>query len=247
MARSAYYFMMKFVVYDDEEVFRSNVVKSINKIMKKVNMDYSIDEFSKYNTRMQKVINEDCPKIYVMDIEIPNGLSGIDVARKIRTEDWDSIIILVTSHVDMGYDALKAQIMLLDFISKYNDCNINLEKTLKKAILKINNKKVLIFESADITYKVYTDDIVYIIRDSIDRKSIIKTIYNDVSVNENISSLFGMLDSRFFMTHRSCIINTEKIDKIDWKNNIIYFKNDYKTDYLAREKKKELKEYVRNC
>lgn len=122
--------MMKFVVYDDEEVFRSNVIKSINKIMKKVNMDYSIDEFSKYNTRMQKVINEDCPKIYVMDIEIPNGLSGIDVARKIRTEDWDSIIILVTSHVDMGYDALKAQIMLLDFISKYNDCNINLEKTI---------------------------------------------------------------------------------------------------------------------
>lgn len=118
---------------------------------------------------------------------------------------------------------------------------------MKKAILKVNNKKVLIFESADITYKVYTDDIVYIIRDSIDRKSIIKTIYNDVSVNENISSLFGMLDSRFFMTHRSCIINTEKIDKIDWKNNIIYFKNDYKTDYLAREKKKELKEYVRNC
>ena len=38
-----------------------------------------------------------------MDIEIPGGMSGIDVARRIRTKDWNSIIILVTSHVDMGF------------------------------------------------------------------------------------------------------------------------------------------------
>ena len=239
--------MVKFVVYDDEEVFRSNIVKSIDRVMTKSKMEYSIEEFSKYNSKMQKVIDDESSKIYIMDIEIPNGLSGIDVARKIRVDDWNSIIILVTSHMDMGYDALKAQIMLLDFISKYNDCNISLERTIKKATLKINNKKVLIFESNDITYKVYTDDIVYIIKDTIDRKCVIKTIYNEVIVNENISTLFNMLDGRFFMTHRSCIINTEKIDRIDWKNNIIYFKNGFKTDYLSRDKKKEFKEYVRNC
>lgn len=239
--------MVKFVVYDDEEVFRSNIVKSIDRVMTKSKMEYSIEEFSKYNSKMQKVIDDESSKIYIMDIEIPNGLSGIDVARKIRIDDWNSIIILVTSHMDMGYDALKAQIMLLDFISKYNDCNISLERTIKKATLKINNKKVLIFESNDITYKVYTDDIVYIVKDTIDRKCVIKTIYNEVIVNENISTLFNMLDGRFFMTHRSCIINTEKIDRIDWKNNIIYFKNGFKTDYLSRDKKKEFKEYVRNC
>ena len=217
--------MVKFVVYDDEEVFRSNIVKSIDRVMTKSKMEYSIEEFSKYNSKMQKVIDDESSKIYIMDIEIPNGLSGIDVARKIRVDDWNSIIILVTSHMDMGYDALKAQIMLLDFISKYNNCNISLERTIKKATLKINNKKVLIFESNDITYKVYTDDIVYIVKDTIDRKCVIKTIYNEVIVNENISTLFNMLDGRFFMTHRSCIINTEKIDRIDWKKNIIYFKN----------------------
>lgn len=239
--------MIKFVVYDDEEVFRSNVVNSINKVVDKNKIDYTIEEFSKYNSRMQKVIDEDCSKIYILDIEIPNGLSGIDVARKIRENDWNSIIMLVTSHVDMGYDALKAQIMLLDFISKYNDCNRNLEKTVKKAMLKINNKKVLIFESNDITYKVYTDDIVYIIKDTIDRKCVIKTVYNEVIINENISTLFDMLDSRFYMTHRSCIINTEKIDRVDWKNNIIYFKNGFNTDYLSRDRKKDFKAYVRSC
>lgn len=239
--------MIKFVVYDDEEVFRSNVVNSINKVVDKNKIDYKIEEFSKYNSRMQKVIEEDCPKIYILDIEIPNGLSGIDVARKIRVDDWNSIIVLVTSHVDMGYDALKAQIMLLDFISKYDECNRNIERTVKKALLKIDNKKVLIFESNDITYKVYTDDIVYIVKDTIDRKCVIKTVYNEISINENISTLFDMLDNRFFMTHRSCIVNTEKIDKIDWKNNIVYFKNGFNTDYLSRDRKKEFKAYVRSC
>ena len=88
----------------------------------------------------------------------------------------------------------------------------------------------------------------YIVKDSVERKCIIKTIYNDVYVNETINELLGMLDERFYLTHRSCIVNIERINKIDWKNNIIYFKNSCeKTDYLARDKKKGLKEYVRNC
>ena len=56
--------MIKFVVYDDEEVFRSNVVSCINKVIDKNKIDYKIEEFSKYNSRMQKIIDEDCPKIY---------------------------------------------------------------------------------------------------------------------------------------------------------------------------------------
>ena len=239
--------MVKFVIYDDEKSFRNNIKESITNVMSELDIEYKIEEFDKYNNKMMKTINDDSSKIYIMDIEIPVGMSGIDVARRIRTKDWNSIIILVTSHVDMGYEALKAQIMLLDFISKFNDCKSSLEKTVKKAINKIDNKKVLIFENSEMTYKVYTDDIIYILKDSIDRKCIIKTDYNEITVNETITSLSNMLDSRFFLSHRSCIVNTEKITMIDWKNGIVYFQNGDTIDYLARNKKKELKEYVRSC
>jgi len=239
--------MVKFVIYDDEKSFRNNIKESITNVMSELDIEYKIEEFDKYNNKMMKTINDDSSKIYIMDIEIPGGMSGIDVARRIRTKDWNSIIILVTSHVDMGYEALKAQIMLLDFISKFNDCKDSLEKTVKKAINKIDNKKVLIFENSEMTYKVYTDDIIYILKDSIDRKCIIKTDYNEITVSETITSLSNMLDSRFFLSHRSCIVNTEKITMIDWKNGIVYFQNGDTIDYLARNKKKELKEYVRSC
>lgn len=239
--------MLKFIVYDDLSADRSIIKKIITDTMSKTNMDYKIEEFGKYDSKMKKVIDEECHKIYIMDIEIPEGMSGIDVSRRIRINDWNSSIILVTTHSDMGYEALKAQIMVLDFISKFNNCQVNLSKAIKKALSKINNKKVLIFETSEITYKVYTDDIIYILKDSIDRKSIIKTEYNEISVNETITNLSNMLDDRFFITHRSCIINTEKINKIDWKNSIIYFRNGETIDYLSRDKKKGLKEYVRSC
>lgn len=239
--------MIKFIIYDDEELFRKKINNAIVEVTSKLNIEYTMEEYSKYNSKMQKTIDDSSSKIYIMDIEIPTGLSGIDVARKIRQKDWNSIIILVTSHVDMGYDALKAQIMLLDFISKYNNCLVNLQTTIKKAISKINNKKMLIFETSNMTYKVYTDDIIYILKDSIDRKCIIKTDYNEICVNETIASLLNMLDDRFFLTHRSCIVNIEKISSIDWKKGIIYFNDGTTIDYIARDKKKELREYVRSC
>lgn len=238
--------MIKFVVYDDETEYRNMIKNSINEVMSKIDIEYKIDEFDKYNNKMIKTIEDDSPKIYIMDIQVPNSVSGIDVARRIRLKDWNSIIILVTAYVDMGYEALKAQIMLLDFISKFNDCSANLNKVIRKAISKIDNKKVLIFESSDMTYKIHTDDIIYILRDSVERKCIIKTDYNEIMVNQTISNLFNLLDSRFFLTHRSCIINIDKVSMIDWKNNIIHFKNGDKIDYLARDKKKELREYVRS-
>jgi two-component system response regulator AgrA len=238
--------MIKFIVYDDEVEFRNIIKNSIDEIMNKLDIEYNIEEFDKYSNKMLKIIEDDSPKIYIMDIQVPNSLSGIDVARRVRLKDWNSIIILVTAFVDMGYEALKAQIMLLDFISKFNDCSNQLNRVIRKAVSKIDNKKVMIFESCDMTYKIYTDDIIYILKDSVERKCIIKTDYNEIMVNQTITNLFNMLDNRFFLSHRSCIINTDKVDMIDWKNNIIHFKNGETIDYLARDKKKELREYVRS-
>lgn len=238
--------MLNFIVYEDEKEFSSKIISLIKKIMRDSDKQYEIKEFSAYDREMKKIICNSNPKIYIMDIEIPNSLSGIDISRIIRETDWNSIIILVTSHVDLSYEALKAQIMLLDFISKYNECLPSLEKTIKKALSNINYKKVLVFEFNRVTYRIYTDDIFYIYKDSVDRKSIIVTEYGNFSINKTISVVYDMLDDRFYISHRSCIINTSKIFRIDWTKNIIYFNNKLHIDYLSRDKKKGLKEIVEN-
>lgn len=237
--------MIKFVICDDEVFFRNDVRKVIDKIFMKNDLEYKIDEFSCYDKNFEKIINDKVSnKIYILDIEIKNGISGIDIAKKIRKVDWNSIIIIVTSHSELGYEALKAQIMLLDFISKFDNCQNNLEKILIKAMQQINNKKILMFNSNGMDYRIFLDDIIYIVRDTIERKCLIKTTYNEIIVNKTLVELLEILDDRFYLSHRSCVVNTEKIVSIDWKHNIIQFNNGIAIDLISRERRKGLKNYV---
>lgn len=237
--------MISFVSCDDEKEFRKKVVKTIDHLLMKNNIEYEIKEFSGYTKEFENFIQSPgSSKIYILDIEMKNSISGIDIARKIRKVDWNSIIILVTSHAELGYEALKAQIMLLDFISKYDNCEKNLTEVLKKAISKVDNKKILLFETGGISHRLYLDDILYVTKDTVDRKCIIKTTYNEFSVNKTMNQMIELLDQRFYLSHRSCLVNTELIKTVDWKDSIIYFNNGDNINLLARDKKKGLKEYV---
>ncbi len=237
---------MEFVICDDEEVFRSNIAKIINKMYMKNNEEYKIYEFDSYTKSFEKLINKKSPKIYILDIAIKDSISGIDIARKIRRYDWDSIIILVTSHNELGYQAVKAQIMLLDFVSKYDNCNKDLEKALNKALELVNQKKVIKFDANGATYIIYLSDILYIERDTVDRKCIIHTINRSIPTNKSLSELSNELGSDFYLCHRSCLVNLLNIDHVIWKDSIIYFKNGTSMDLVSRNKKKGLKNYV-NC
>ena len=48
--------MINFVIYDDQEEFRSITRQAIGKILKNSNMEYNIVEFSKYDDQFLKVI-----------------------------------------------------------------------------------------------------------------------------------------------------------------------------------------------
>lgn len=235
---------MEFVICDDEKLFRSSIRKVIDRVF--INNDdyYKITEFSGFDSNFKKKIDASSPKIYILDIEFKDSISGIDIARQIRKNDWESIIIFVTSHNELGYQALKAQIMLLDFISKYDDFENNLEIAIKKSISLINSKKTIKFDVDGISYIIHLNDILYIEKDTVDRKCIIKTTYTEIAVNKTLHYMIDNLDDRFYLCHRSCLVNTDKIRKIDWKDNIIYFEDGSFTALLSRDKKKGLKKYV---
>lgn len=237
--------MINFIVCDDEKLFRDKIITAIREVKEKKPFECDIHEFSKYDTEFEKIITSDLTcKIYIMDIEIPNSISGIDISRKIRKSDWNSSIILVTSHAELSYEAIKAQIMILDFISKFNDCKRSLIKAILKAVSKANQKKVFTYQSGGISCRIFLDDILYVTKDSVDRKCIVKTTYNEVIINKTLSEMVEELDARFYSSHRSCLVNTEKIKEVDWSEGAITFDNGETIYLLARDKKKGLKEYV---
>lgn len=237
--------MINFIVCDDEKKFRDKITLVIDKMYMNNDSDYKIHEFTKYDDDFEEMIKNNLPsKIYILDIEMKDSISGIDIARKIREEDWNSIIIIVTSHTELGYEALKAQIMLLDFISKYNECEENLRDILTRAIEKVNEKKVIFFKANGITHRICIGDILCVEKDTVDRKCIIRTTYGDFSVGKTMNEMQKELGKGFYLSHRSCLVNLKKIKTVDWKESLIYFENDDTTNLLSREKKKGLKDYV---
>lgn len=237
---------MDFVVCDDDSFFRKNIIKVIDKIIISSDVNYKTYEFSTYNKDFEKLINKKKPKIYILDIEIKNSISGIDIARKIRKVDWDSIIIIVTSHSELSFQVMKAQIMLLDFISKFDNFEGSLKQAINKALELVDKKKIIKVENKGVSYIVYIKDILYIERDTVDRKCFIHTSYGSVPINKTLNELQDELGSNFYMSHRSCLVNLNNISKIDWKESIIYFNDNISTSLLARDRKKGLKEYVGN-
>ncbi len=234
--------MINFIFCDDNRFVRDLNEKIISKIAMPYDFNYTVHSFEGYNLGLKKFINKPSDiKIYILDLELP-GKSGLDIAREIRKVDWDSIIIILTSHDELELKLLKEKLLILDFISKFDDYENRLKETINMVINRLDSKKVINFKSKRELHHVLLDNIYYVYKDNYSDKSIIVTNDKNFPVNESLTNLIKKLDSRFYQTHRACYVNIDKIDSVDFKNSIIYFDNNTSTDYLSRNNKKGLRD-----
>ena len=87
-------------------------------------------------------------------------------------------------------------------------------------------------------YRFYTNDILYI--EYINRKSKIYTNYNSVSFNISLLELKSMLNDNFLYSHKSCLVNIQRIKKINKKEKIIYFDDGSETNLVSLKYLKEI-------
>ena len=232
--------MINVIICDDNEKDRNNVEKIAKKIMEITNKEYKIYKFDDYNKSFYSLANSNLPfKIYLLDIETPSS-SGIDVAREIRRKDIDSVIIFLTAHDELGNIILKNDLMFLSFINKFDNFEKRLSNSLEKALDLLNKKNAIRFTDRNILYTINVNDILYISKDSFERRTIIKTDYTEFKVNKSLSEIISMLDNRFIQTHRACYINNDRKVTIDKSNRLITFDNGETIDLLSDKYRKEV-------
>lgn len=232
--------MFNVIICDDEINTLKRIIKIIDKYMKRNHIEYKKHIFNDYNESFMNIVKSSLPfKIYILDIETPSR-SGIDIAREIRQKDLDSVIIFLTGHEELGGIVLKNDLMFLSFINKFDNCEERLTEALRKSFDLLHKKQVIKIEDGLNTYIINLNDILYLSKDSYERKTIIQTDYTDFKVSKSLSKIFKMLDDRFEQTHRSCIVNMSRVIRIDKANKIIYFDNNSSTDLLSDKYKKEL-------
>lgn len=232
--------MLNMIICDDNENDRNNVVKIVDEFMKRRKLEYKNYIYDDYNKKFYNIVDKKIPfKIYLLDIETPSG-SGIDIARKIRKNDVDSVIIFLTGHEELGNIVLKNDLMFLSFINKFDDFNNRLSNSLSKALDLLKSRKIIRINDRNITYTIDINDILYITKDSYERRTVIKTDYNEIKVNKSLAEIIEMLDDRFIQTHRACFINNDRRVKVDKTDKIIAFDNGDSIDLLSDKYKKEV-------
>ena len=239
--------MLEFVICEDNEKEMSLAIETVNKVMSKYDFEYRISKHSIYSKELNEEINnKGKQKIYILDIEL-GKVSGLEIASKIREHDWDSFIIITTISKDYKNDVFFSRLLVVDYIVKNVFYSKRLFETLDKIINRLNGQNVLIYKYKNCVNRIPFGSILYIEKLPLGKKSLIVTLNgNSFETPFTILEMRNKLGIRFRQTHQSCLINIDKVEKIDFKEGIIYFSDGSSTNLLSSKYKKELDSYVRS-
>ena len=230
--------MVKFIVVDDD----SKEIEHVCTLIHEVTDDAKILKFSKITDELKKEIqNVDEHKVYILDIQLANKISGITIAKLIREVDWVSEIIFITNHDKMFESAYRNVYAVFSFIEKFHDFDRRFKKDIR-AILKRNfDNKMFKYNANNVELNLFYRAILYITRDTEERKLVIVTPTNKYKITMTIKEVMDLLDKRFVQCHRSCIVNKDHVEEKNYKEGYFVLDNGEKV-YLLSKKHKKLME-----
>lgn len=234
-------YVISIVVVEDELKTQKLIKNVLRKTLISNDDNVNISYFTKYTEDLKKIIDDNTiRKIFIMDIELEGTISGIDIAKMIREEDWESEIIFITCHDKMFETVFRNVYEVFAFIEKFHDMEKRLEDDLNLIFKKNFDNKMLRISNRNADLQIYYRSITHILRDKEERKVQIFTDNNSFKVNMNLIDVFELLDERFIQTHRSCITNRFRVNEWNWTNGYMMLDNGKKVEYLSKKYKKEV-------
>ena len=227
--------VVKFVVVDDEV----RELKHIEDLLiKNVNEDKEIVCFSSVNAELKNEIeNVEERKVYILDIELGNKVSGINIAKMIRAVDYESEIIFMTNHDKMFESVYRNVYEVFDFIEKFHDFDKRFKKDINEILKRNFDNKMFKYKVNNVDLSVYYKAILYIYRDTEERKLIIVCDKNKYKVGINIKDIKSLLDARFVQCHRSCIVNKNRVQEKNYKEGYFILDTGEKVYMLSKKYK----------
>ena len=232
--------MLEFVICEDDVELVKKLKCIISEVITTTEYKKDFIVFDDYNEDFKDyVINNKKSVIYILNAELYSD-SGIDMAKFIRTIDKNSIIIFLALYHDSVNLIYKEALNVLTIVSKSDRYKKNLVLAIKESISYLMPKNdILNFSDMGNDYNIYAMDILYIKKDG--RKTIIKTYSKEYDVYMALGNLKKCLPSYFKQSHRACIINTNRVTKINLVKKEISFDTGEIIDYLGDKYKMEFK------
>lgn len=232
--------MINFVVLEDNPHHRKKTKDIIFNYMMKNKYEFDILFFERETeTFIELVENHDSNYIYILDFELPNT-TAIDVARRIRKKDWTSPIIVFTVNGGMAFDTFKQRLQILDFVNKQFEAEKNLHELFDICLKQLDVRENFKYKIGKVDYSIAFDKILYIYKDTVERKSVIVTDKNEYKISLNLIKVKELLNEDFIFTHKACIVNSKRVDAYVWSEGKVIFDNGKEAPFLSKTHKKEL-------
>ena len=208
--------MIRIVVVDDDKIILDSIGNAISAVMKKHEAEFEILTFDNGKSLL-KSYSERRFDILFLDIDMPD-VTGIDIAKKLRSYNDTAEIIFVSNKDEMVYETIKyspfRSIRKSRFESEINEA---IENYLEK---KSKQRHSIFFSTEDGKKAVVVNDIVYIEVKS--HKLTVHTILCAIEANGNLKNIESEIaEYGFIRIHQSYLVNFRFIDVVRQKSVVL--------------------------
>lgn len=232
---------MKVLIAEDHEPSRKLLKHMINLVP-----DYQIVSEAVNGEELINNVMIEKPDIALVDINMPL-LDGMEAIKSCKKMVPSLQVIFITGHDEYALEAFGVN--AIDYIVKPIERG-RLYSALERAAAMVRQttsrqiqqsvKKDLMIKQQNQYSFIPLDEIIFIER--ADRKTVIHTINKKYQLNEPLTNLEEVLDSRFIGSHRSYIINLQFLTRIEaaGQSYKAYFKNYEETAKVSKNKLEDL-------
>ena len=212
--------MLNFVLCDDNFSVLDKLGKMLESVFITHSKEAQVTFYSHNPHEILKYIKSNTVDVVILDIDLKSDISGLDLAKLIRTFNKNVYIIFTTAHLEYMLVAYKYK--TFDFLPKPLTFE-KLEETILRLFddVSIPNKKYLQIGNKNTLIK--QDDIKFIHKDGM--KLIFHTDLKNYEIYSSFSKISDKLPCNFIRCHKSYIANIDRIYTIEDRKNMIHFDN----------------------
>lgn len=242
--------MLNIFILEDDFFQQSRLENAIKNCVNNTTVRYKyLEVFGKPNQLLEAIRETGNHQIFFLDIEIRGEeKKGMEIARKIRDNDPNAIIVFVTTHSEFMPITYKYRVSALDFIDKGlkdSDFQTSVSDVLVHVFKNISHtvsENSFVYKTENSHIQVPFSDILYFETSQTIHKVLLKTKTGQLEFYGKVSEI-AKSDERLYQTHRAYVVNPANITKIDRTNHIVYFEND-ESCFVSRMKQKKLVEIL---
>ena len=220
---------MNIAICDDDKKICRIFEEKIKTLYQNANIKSFYDADVFWNIAKQNPKQE--PDILLLDIQM-NRMDGMELARKLRSIGWKTILIFVTAYADYVFNAFDVGAFhyLVKPVSDKKFAEVlrkaaeqfQQEKTdTENAGVARNDEQRITIKKGGVHTTVKASDIIY--AEVFNRKVVLHTTTESIEYYGKLKSLADDLGRDFYRPHRSYLVNLKYVIKYD--NSVIFLEN----------------------